>query len=66
MTTQQPIICQELSCGQLHIIPINKTGPIGIIAKVRRYGGTYAYKDIAFEFAEWILLKLKIFLIKEF
>ena len=31
---------------------IEKTGAIGIISKAGRYGGTYAHKDIAFEFAE--------------
>ena len=31
-----------------------KTGAIGIISKAGRYGGTYAYKDIAFEFASWV------------
>ncbi len=45
---------------------INKTGAMGIIAKAGRYGGTYAHKDIAFEFASWISPKFKIFLIKEF
>ncbi len=45
---------------------VNKTGSIGIIAKAGRYGGTYAHKDIAFEFAAWISPKFKIFLIKEF
>ncbi|VAW27940.1 FIG00923803: hypothetical protein [hydrothermal vent metagenome] len=43
-----------------------KTNSIGIIAKAGRYGGTYAHKDIAFEFASWISPKFKIFLIKEF
>ena len=45
---------------------VNKTNSIGIIAKAGRYGGTYAHKDIAFEFASWISPKFKIFLIKEF
>ncbi len=45
---------------------IAKTNAIGIIAKAGRYGGTYAHKDIAFEFASWISPKFKIFLIKEF
>ncbi len=45
---------------------IEKTNAIGIIAKAGRYGGTYAHKDIAFEFASWISPKFKIFLIKEF
>ncbi len=45
---------------------IAKTNAIGIIAKAGRYGGTYAHKDIAFEFAAWISPKFKIYLIKEF
>jgi hypothetical protein len=45
---------------------IEKTNAIGIIAKVGRYGGTYAHKDIAFEFAAWISPKFKLYLIKEF
>ena len=43
-----------------------KTKSIGIIAKAGRYGGTYAHKDIAFEFASWISPKFKLYLIKEF
>ncbi len=45
---------------------VNKTNSIGIIAKAGRYGGTYAHKDIAFEFASWVSPKFKIYLIKEF
>ncbi len=45
---------------------VQKTNSIGIVAKAGRYGGTYAHKDIAFEFASWISPKFKIFLIKEF
>ena len=33
---------------------IEKTNSIGIIAKAGRYGGTFAYKDIAFEFSSWV------------
>jgi len=43
-----------------------KTDSKGIIAKAGRYGGTYAHKDIAFEFASWISPKFKLYLIKEF
>ncbi len=43
-----------------------KNNSIGIIAKAGRYGGTYAHKDIAFEFASWVSPKFKIYLIKEF
>jgi len=45
---------------------ISKTDAIGIVAKAGRYGGTYAHKDIAFEFASWISPKFKLYLIKEF
>ena len=45
---------------------IEKTSAIGIISKAGRYGGTYAHRDIAFEFASWISAEFKLFLIKEF
>ena len=43
-----------------------KTNAIGIYSKRGKYGGTYAHKDIAFEFGMWISPKFKIYLIKEF
>ena len=43
-----------------------KTNAIGIMSKAGRYGGTYAHKDIAFEFGMWISPKFKLLLIKEF
>ena len=45
---------------------VEKTGAIGIASKSGRYGGTYAHKDIAFEFATWISVEFKLYLIKEF
>ena len=45
---------------------VEKTRAVGIVAKAGRYGGTYAHKDIAFEFASWISPKFKLYLIKEF
>jgi len=45
---------------------INRTNAIGIQARAGRYGGTYAHKDLAFEFASWISPKFKLYLIKEF
>lgn len=45
---------------------IDSTGAIGLISKAGRYGGTFAHKDIAFEFASWISVEFKLFLIKEF
>ena len=45
---------------------IEKTNAVGIVSKSGRYGGTYAHKDIAFEFASWISVEFKLYLIKEF
>lgn len=45
---------------------VSKTNAIGIVAKTGRYGGTYAHKDLAFEFGMWISAEFKIYLVKEF
>ena len=45
---------------------IEKTKAIGIVSHAGRYGGTYAHKDIAFEFASWVSVEFKLYLIKEF
>jgi hypothetical protein len=45
---------------------IESTHAIGLISKSGRYGGTFAHKDIAFEFASWISPQFKLYLIKEF
>lgn len=45
---------------------IEKTGAVGIISKSGNGGGTFAHKDIAFEFATWISPEFKLYLIKEF
>ena len=45
---------------------IEKTNAIGIISKPGRYGGTYAHKDIAFEFGTWLSPAFKLYLIKEY
>ncbi len=45
---------------------IEKTGATGLVSKPGRYGGTFAHKDIAFEFASWISVEFKLYLIKEF
>ncbi|TWJ19004.1 KilA-N domain-containing protein [Geobacter argillaceus] len=45
---------------------IESTGAIGLVSKAGRYGGTYAHKDIAFEFASWVSVEFKLYLIKEF
>ncbi len=45
---------------------IEATNAIGIISKSGRYGGTFAHKDIAFEFATWVSSEFKLYLIVEF
>lgn len=45
---------------------IEETGAIGIKAKAGRYGGTYAHKDIAFEFASWLSPEFKFFLLDDY
>jgi hypothetical protein len=45
---------------------VEETGAIGLVSKAGRYGGTYAHKDIAFEFASWVSVEFKLYLIKEF
>ena len=45
---------------------VEKTNAISIQAKAGRYGGTYAHKDIAFEFAMWISPEFKIYIVREF
>ncbi len=41
------------------------TGARGLLASAGRYGGTYAHKDIAFEFGSWLNPEFKLYLIKE-
>jgi hypothetical protein len=45
---------------------IEKTAAIGIESRAGRYGGTYAHTDVAFEFASWVSVEFKLYLIKEF
>jgi hypothetical protein len=45
---------------------IKETNAIGLISSAGRYGGTFAHKDIAFEFASWVSAEFKLFLLKEF
>ncbi len=45
---------------------IEATGALGIISKAGRYGGTFAHRDIAFEFGTWISPRLKLYLITEY
>lgn len=55
--------------NSFHLTPrkwIDATGAIGIQSRAGRYGGTYAHKDIAFEFGSWLSPEFKLYLIKEF
>ncbi len=45
---------------------VARTNAISVQAKAGRYGGTYAHKDVAFEFAMWISPEFKIYIVKEF
>jgi len=45
---------------------IEATHAVGIISKAGKYGGTFAHRDIAFEFASWISAEFKLYLITEF
>jgi hypothetical protein len=45
---------------------IEKTNAIGIIVSAGRYGGTYAHNDIAMEFANWVSVEFRLYMIKEF
>ena len=45
---------------------IETTNATGVVSKSGRYGGTFAHKDIAFEFASWISIEFKLYIIKEF
>lgn len=59
----------QAGLNSFHLTPrkwIEATNSIGIISKSGRYGGTYAHKDIAFEFGSWLSPEFKLYLIKEF
>ena len=45
---------------------VERTHAIGIVSKPGAYGGTFAHLDIALEFASWISVEFKLYLIKEF
>lgn len=60
---------KQAGLNSLTLIPKQwgeKTAAIGIISKAERYGGTYAQKDIAFDFASRISVEFNLYLIKEF
>ncbi|HRI21298.1 MAG TPA: KilA-N domain-containing protein [Panacibacter sp.] len=60
----------QAGLNSFHLTPrkwIDATNAIGIISKAGRYGGgTFAHKDIAFEFGSWLSPEFKLYLIKEF
>src|SRR6202035_6072244 len=60
----------EAGLNSFHLSPkkwIDTTNAIGIQSRAGRYGGgTYAHKDIAFEFGSWLSPEFKLYLIKEF
>ena len=79
--TWEEIYNPDFNCGEFAIIEsqaglhsykisvkewVAKTNAIGLTAKAGRHSGTYAHKDIAFEFGIWISAEFKIYLIKEF
>jgi hypothetical protein len=45
---------------------VEKTHAMGVISKSGRYGGTFAHKDIAFEFASWVSVEFKLYIIKDY
>ena len=45
---------------------IESTNAIGVVSKPGRYGGTFAHRDIALEFASWISIEFKLYFLKEF
>lgn len=45
---------------------ISSTNAVGLISKSGRYGGTFAHKDIAFEFATWVSAEFKLYIIKDY
>jgi len=45
---------------------ITSTNAAGIMSKSGRYGGTFAHKDIAFEFASWVSAEFKLYIIKDY
>lgn len=60
---------KEAGLNSFNLTPkkwINATNAIGIYSKSGRYGGTYAHKDLAFEFGSWISPMFKLLLLKEF
>ena len=60
---------QEAGLNRFSLSPtkwVDATGAIGLYSKAGRGGGTFAHKDIAFEFGSWLSLEFKLYLITEF
>lgn len=60
---------KEAGLNSFNLTPkkwIESTDAIGMISKSGRYGGTYAHKDIAFEFGAWISAEFKLYIIREY
>ena len=63
------VISDKIGLNNFYLSPkkwVEETNAIGIEARAGRYGGTYAHRDIAFEFASWLSPSFKLYLIKEF
>jgi len=59
----------QAGLNSFHLTPrkwIEATSAIGIQSRAGRYGGTYAHRDLAFEFGSWLSPEFKLYLIKEF
>ena len=59
----------QAGLNSFHLTPrkwIEATGAMGLQSRAGRYGGTYAHKDLAFEFGSWLSPEFKLYLIKEF
>lgn len=60
---------QEAGANAFTLSPqkwISATNAIGVISKSGRSGGTFAHKDIAFEFASWVSAEFKLYIIKDY
>ena len=63
------VISEQVGLNNFYLSPkkwVEETNAIGIQVRAGRYGGTYAHRDIAFEFASWLSPSFKLYLIKEF
>ena len=63
--TRFPLSVYERFCI-IQILIASNSRQIGIISKQGRYAATYAHRDIAFEFASWISLEFKLYIIEDY